>query len=167
MKRLAPIISVALVLAVAAALAGEARSASAPKAAAVGEANLVPSRILTFEWLRGQLAWRAGNLSRLQRSVFQFAPGRQFALFQPDGYPTVRGTFSINGNTATFSGHYAFSTYPTGYSVTQVDGTINLQSSRATVVLTAAQSLSASINGTRFGLSNVKMYRSEFALRVA
>jgi hypothetical protein len=166
-KRLTLIISLALALTAAGALAGEAHSASAPKATSAGEANLVPSQVLTFEWLRGQLGWRDANLSRLQRSVFQFAPGRRFALFQPDGYPTVRGTFSISGGTASFSGRYVFSTYPTGYSVTEIQGTLNLQSGRATILLTAAQSLSAYINDTRFGLTNVKMYRSQVRLRVA
>ena len=67
--------------------------------------------------------------------MFQFAPGRRFALFQPDSYPTVRGTFSISGGTATFSGRYVFSTYPTGYSVTEIQGTLNLRSGRATITL--------------------------------
>ncbi len=166
MKRLTLIISLTIALAVAGALAGEAHSASAPQATAAGEVNLVASRVLTFDWLRGQLAWRASNLSRLQRSVFQFAPGRQFVLFQPDGYPTVRGTFRINGNTATFSGRHVFSTYPSGHSVTEVEGTLNMQTGRATVTLLAAQSLAAYVNDTRFGLSNVKMYRSQLTLRV-
>jgi hypothetical protein len=166
-KRLTLVISLAIALAVAGAVASEAQSASAPTATSAGEVNLVPSRVLTFDWLRGQLAWRAPNLSRLQRSVFQFAPGRQFTLFQPDNYPTVRGTFRINGNTASFSGRYVFSTYPSGYSVTEIEGTLNMQSGRATVTLIAAQTLAAYINDTRFGLSNVKMYRSQVTLRVA
>ncbi len=166
MKRLTLIICLSLVLA-AGAHAGEAHSASAaPKATSAGEVNLVTSRVLTFDWLRGQLAWRAPNLSRLQRSVFQFAPGRQFVLFQPDSYPTLRGTFRINGNTATFSGRHVFSTYPSGYSVTEIEGTLNMQTGRATITLIAAQSLAAYINDTRFGLSNVKMYRSQLGLRV-
>lgn len=71
-----------------------------------------------------------------------------------------------SGNTASFSGRYAFSTGASGYSVTEIAGTLDLQSGRATITLTAAQSLAAFINDTRFGLSNVKMYRSQLILRV-
>ena len=166
MKRLTLTVSLAVALAAAGAHAGQAHSASGPQAGGAGEVNLVPSQVRTFEWLRGQLAWRSPNLSRLQRSVFQFAPGRRFSLFQPDGYPTVRGTFTISGNTASFSGRHVFSTYPSGYSVTEIEGTLNMQTGRATVTLIAAQTLAAYINDTRFGLSNVKMYRSQLALRV-
>lgn len=167
MKRLTLIVTVAAFLAVAGARAGEAHSASAPAAAGAGDVNLVPAQIRTFEWLRGQLPWRSPNLSRLQRSVFQFAPGRRFSLFQPDGYPTVRGGFTINGNVASFSGRYVYSTLPSGYSVTEVTGTLNLRSGIATITVIAAQTLAAYINDTRFGLSNVKMYRSQLVLRAS
>lgn len=166
MKRLTLIISIALALAVAGALAGEARSAGAPQASSASVANLVPSRITSFEWLRGQIAWRADNISRLRRSVFQFAPGGRFTFFQP-GHPTLRGRFSISGGTAYFSGSYVFSTYPSGRTTSEIEGTIDLRTGGTQMVLTAGQILTGHIGRGTIGLTNVKMYRAQLVLRVA
>jgi hypothetical protein len=163
-KRLTLISIVALVLAATGALAADARSATAPKAASADVVNLVPSRIVGFNWIRGQAAWRPGSYSRIGRSVFQFGAGGRFALFQPDGYPTLRGSFRISGDTARFTARYAFVTI-TGNNTTEVQGTLNVRTGRTQILYVAGMTLAAYVNEEHFGLSNVKVFQAQLQLR--
>ena len=98
---LRPVAVVAVALGVS--LAGAGIAAAAPAAvsvpavaSAVQAVNLQPAQI-QFQWVTGQQQWAQPNLDRLRRTVFQARADGQFAMVQPDGYPTVVGRISGDG----------------------------------------------------------------------
>lgn len=165
MKRITLITAVALAVAAAGLGAGEAKAATAATAQQATVVNLTPSRIASFTWVRGQLGWRAGSISRLGRTVFSLDSAGRFAMFQPDGYPALRGTWRANGSTISFSARHSFSTGFTGTNGTDVQGTINARTGQVQLLYVAGTTLAAFVGGQSFGLNNVKVFRAQLQLR--
>ena len=133
-----------------------------------------PSQVLSFQWLAGQPQWQQPSLSRLARSAWVLDDRGNFAMFQPDGYPAVRGSYTLRRSIATFHGTWSFSTGYSGLSTIEVAGTIDFSKRRPLlrIAYSAGQTLAAVLNCndlscTRYGSSTSKAFRATARLRRA
>lgn len=133
-------------------------------------ATLRPTQIVGFQWLSGQVQWQQSNVSRLGRSAFVFDRSGGFAMFQPDGYPALRGAWQSSGSGGrVFRGTFSFSTYG-GLSTAEVQGVQRGRTIR--LVYSAGQSIAAVLNCnehgygcTSYGLSNTKAYAARIRVQ--
>jgi hypothetical protein len=131
-----------------------------------------PAQVLSFQWLAGQPQWQQPSLSRLARSAWVLDDRANFAMFQPDGYPAVRGSYTLRRSLATFHGTWSFSTGYSGLSTVEVAGTIDFSRRQPVlrIAYSAGQTLAAVLNCndlscTRYGSSTSKAFRATARLR--
>ena len=86
-----------------------------------------------------------------------------FANVQPDGYPAVRGSYTLRRSLATFHGTWSFSTGYSGLSTVEVAGTIDFSRRQPVlrIAYSAGQTLAAVLNCndlscTRYGSLDVQ-----------
>jgi hypothetical protein len=153
-------------------VAGGSAITTAPAAAAT-QVVVVPTGQIQFRWVAGLATWQAPNLSRLQRSAFVFAANGSFAMFQADGYPTLRGTYRVSSGTATFHGSFANSAGYTGSITAEVYGTLDTRGvmridyvSGATLAAVFPD-LGGGRSGIGYSASRTKAYTAVFNVRRA
>ena len=120
--------------------------------------------MLSFQWLAGQPQWQQPSLSRLARSAWVLdETAATSRMFQPDGYPAVRGSYTLRRSLATFHGTWSFSTGYSGLSTVEVAGTIDFSRRQPVlrIAYSAGQTLAAVLNCndlscTRYGSLDVQ-----------
>jgi hypothetical protein len=125
-------------------------------------------KITAFQWLRGNTSWQQETYSLLSRSSWTVDDTTGVALMiQPDGYPTLKGSYSVDGKTLTMWGFYQRSTGYTGTVTVEYYAVADFNTSTPTMKLwyVSGSSLSAVINGTGFGSTKVKYYYAKLQLR--
>src|SRR3712207_8127858 len=95
-----------------------ATAAHADPATAV---SITPASIDSFTFQATNPQWEAPTRDRLGRTVFTLSPDGTFQVTQPDGYPTLTGTFGDDG---TFQASDSSSAGATGGTGTAVPGQI-------------------------------------------
>jgi hypothetical protein len=154
-------------------LAGGGIAAAAPATAslpavvsAVQAVDLQPAQI-QFQWVTGQQQWAQPNLDRLRRTVFQARADGQFAMVQPDGYPTVIGRISGDG---TFEGAWTRSAGSTGGAAVHISGRIAAEQGSAvqmSLTYEAGSVTVARIDDQPFNMSASKVYRAQMVMQGA
>lgn len=59
--------------------------------------DLKPTEPRSFSLIKGQPQWGRQDVDRLGRTVFRFSTDGQFAMIQPDGYPSPIGAYGADG----------------------------------------------------------------------
>ena len=118
----------------------------------------------SFELVAGRPQWAQPTRDRLSRTVFQLTSDGQFAMVQPDGYPTLVGTVGQDG---TITASVASSVGSTGSTTSEMYGQLSRDGAASVLELRyiSGATLAAMVNGTAFGSSSVKAFTATVALR--
>lgn len=143
---------------------GDAAAQTTDETAAI---NTRPTEVDDFEWISGQSRWANANASRLERTVFQFVPDTgEFFMIQPDGYPTLAGTYIVDDDVVEVQASYDTTTGYTGSTHVEMAGQMVVQDDELVLQLhyVAGGTIAAVINGSEFGSSSAKAYMATVTL---
>jgi hypothetical protein len=134
--------------------------------------TLAPARITQFQWLAGNTAWEQPSLSRLARTRWVLDDAGNAVMYEPDGYPTLRGRFARQGSRLVLRGSWSFTTGYSGSTVAEYVAVIDASGRTPTmrIVFSAGQTLAAVLNCgpggcSRFGSSRTKAFAASLTLR--
>jgi hypothetical protein len=129
--------------------------------------QFAPVQINEWTWHQGNLAWEQDNLSRLGRSVWVLDTDTgEAAMIQPDGYPTLVGTFTSQGQQLTMQGNFFSSAGATGSITAEFYAEVDFSSGVLLMRIwyVSGSTLAAVINGTDFGSTNERFYEAALQL---
>jgi hypothetical protein len=136
--------------------------------------TLAPARVTQFQWLAGNTAWAQPSLSRLARSRWVLDDAGNAVMYQPDGYPALRGRFGRQGSRLVLRGSFSYVTGYSGTSTTEYVAAIDASQRTPTmrIAYSAGQTLAAVLNCnpmscSRFGSSRSKAFSASLTLRGA
>ena len=125
--------------------------------------TFVASKVVRFEQLAGQPAWKNAALERLRTAEWTFGPNGKFSYYVPESATgTLQGTYTVKGKKVEFRASGGYQMGYTGGAQSIIVGTVDFSQNPPvlTMVQRTGSMTAASVNGTQFGASNGSSYLS-------